>query len=174
MTLNVAKNPVSSRASVAPARILFVCVGNACRSAMAEAIAHQEAADIIDASSAGLLPLGFIPEMTKQTLAANGYAHEKLASKPITRDAWDAAEIVINMSGQPKELAFQVHDKVEDWLVEDPYGGDAQLYQAIYEEIQRCVRQLAQRLRAEQRHQAVEAQELHCAGEKRAYRRKTI
>ncbi|HXM93696.1 MAG TPA: low molecular weight phosphatase family protein [Candidatus Dormibacteraeota bacterium] len=151
MNLNLAKNPRSSRAKPVPAKVLFVCVGNACRSAMAEAISYQEAGDIIEASSAGLLPLGFIPEMTKQTLATNGYAHERLASKPITREAWDAAEIVINMSGQPRELTFQVHDKVEDWLVKDPYGGDAQLYQAICEEIQTCVRELAERLRTEQK-----------------------
>jgi len=35
-------------------RVLFVCIGNACRSPMAEAIAHREAAEVIEPASAGL------------------------------------------------------------------------------------------------------------------------
>jgi hypothetical protein len=36
---------------------------------------------------------------------------------------------------------------VEDWDVQDPYGTDPVLYQTIYEDIQRRVSQLAERLR---------------------------
>jgi protein-tyrosine-phosphatase len=60
---------------------------------------------------------------------------------------WDAADIVINMSGVPKQLAFVEYGKVEDWDVQDPYGSDPVLYQTIYEDIQRKVVQLAERLR---------------------------
>ena len=48
-------------------RVLFVCVGNACRSPMAEAIARYDAADVMEPSSAGLSPLGYLAELTKQT-----------------------------------------------------------------------------------------------------------
>jgi len=129
-------------------KVLFICLGNACRSPMAESIARRDAADVIEACSAGLTPLGFLPVLTMQTLAANGYSIESLCSTPITREVWDAADIVINMSGVPRQLAFVDFGKVEDWDVQDPYGSDPVLYQTIYEDIRRRVAQLAERLRA--------------------------
>jgi protein-tyrosine-phosphatase len=114
---------------------------------MAESIARRDAADVIDACSAGLSPLGYVPVLTTQTLATNGYSIESLASTPITRAVWDAADMVINMSGVAKERAFTDPGKVEDWDVQDPYGSDPVLYQTIYEDIQRKVAQLAERLR---------------------------
>ena len=114
---------------------------------MAESIARRDAGDVIEAYSAGLTPLGFVPALTTQTLTANGYSIESLNSTPITRAVWDAADIVINMSGIPKQSAFIDYRKVEDWDVQDPYGTDPVLYQTIYEDIQRRVAQLAGRLR---------------------------
>jgi protein-tyrosine-phosphatase len=98
-------------------KVLFVCLGNACRSPMAESIARRDAGDVIEACSAGLSPLGFVPVLTTQTLTANGYSIESLDSTPVTRVVWDAADIVINMSGVPKERAFMDYRKVEDWDV---------------------------------------------------------
>src|SRR5580704_18869276 len=81
-------------------RVLFVCLGNACRSPIAEAIARREARDIIDPCSAGLIPLGRIPELTFEVLLQNGYSGQGLASKPIQQDIWDSADLVINLSGR--------------------------------------------------------------------------
>ena len=128
-------------------KVLFVCLGNACRSPIAESIARRDAGDVIEACSAGLSPLGFVPALTTETLKANGYSIESLNSTPITPAVWDAADMVINMSGVPKERAFMDCEKVEDWDVQDPYGTDPILYQTIYEDIQRRVVQLAERLR---------------------------
>ena len=116
---------------------------------MAEAIAWKDASAEMEVSSAGLAPLGFVAEMTTQTLLKNGYAVEGLASKPISSEAWESADIVINMSGRPKEFAFRNlpgYSKVEDWEIVDPYG-DPEQYQETYEKIQRHVAELAQRLR---------------------------
>jgi protein-tyrosine-phosphatase len=114
---------------------------------MAEAIARYDAADVIDASSAGLSPLGFIADLTKQTLATNGYSANGLTSDKITDAACEAADIIINMTGKPNEEAFSHHEKVEDWIVRDPYGADADTYQRVFEGIQRRVGQLAEGLR---------------------------
>jgi protein-tyrosine-phosphatase len=121
---------------------------------MAESIARRDASDVIEACSAGLSPLGFVPALTTQTLTANGYSIESLDSTPITRAAWDAADMVINMSGIAKQRAFIDCGKVEDWDVQDPYGTDPVLYQTIYEDIQRRVSQLAERLRGAARNSA--------------------
>ncbi|HXA82734.1 MAG TPA: low molecular weight phosphatase family protein [Methylomirabilota bacterium] len=131
--------------------VLFVCFGNACRSPMAEAIAKSEAADVIEAASAGLYPLGEIPLHTREALKQNGYSAEGLASKRIAPDAWKRADLVINLSGRLRELEFEEYEKVQDWDVGDPYGEDAATYQRILEDIRGRVRDLAQRLREEQR-----------------------
>jgi protein-tyrosine-phosphatase len=128
-------------------KVLFVCLGNACRSPMAEAIALRDAPDVIEASSAGLMPLGRIEPMTKETLAKNGFSSDELWSKTLLATALETADIVINMSGRPKQMAFKGVAKVEDWVVQDPYGADAELYQRIFEDIERRVGELAGRLR---------------------------
>lgn len=128
-------------------KVLFVCLGNACRSPMAESIARHDASDVIEPYSAGLTPLGTVPDLTKSTLTANSHSSEELNSKPITRELWDAADLVINMSGIPKWRAFTDPSKVEDWDVQDPYGNDAALYQTIHEDIERRVGELAERFR---------------------------
>ncbi|HMD38106.1 MAG TPA: low molecular weight phosphatase family protein [Candidatus Acidoferrum sp.] len=127
---------------------MFVCLGNACRSPMAEAIARRDDDDVIEASSAGLSPLGRVEKMTKKTLVENGYSAEGLESKPILLTEFDEADLVVNMSGQAKELAFDDSSKVEDWQVEDPYGEDAEVYQRIFKDIEKRVAKLAERLRS--------------------------
>src|SRR5882724_5147353 len=130
-------------------RVLFVCIGNACRSPMAEAIARVDAYDTIDAFSAGLTPIGFVTELTQQTLRRNGCLVEDLESKSISPRIWDQVDLVINMSGQPRELTFGDYSKVEDWDIEDPYGQDADTYQEVFQEIRRRVSMLAQKCREE-------------------------
>jgi protein-tyrosine-phosphatase len=114
---------------------------------MAEAIARYDAADVIEASSAGLSPMGMIAEQTKQTLVLNGYSAGGLTSDGLTREALDAADIIINMTGKPREDKFWDPDKVEDWMVQDPYGAAPETYQRVFEGIQRRVNQLALGLR---------------------------
>jgi arsenate reductase (thioredoxin) len=128
-------------------RVLFVCVGNACRSPMAEAIALYDAADVMEPSSAGLFPLGFIAELTKQALMKNGYSANGLTSDVLTREAAEAADLIINMTGRPRDEILGGKGNVEDWLVQDPYGEDPETYQRVFEGIQRRVNQLALSLR---------------------------
>ena len=130
-------------------RVLFVCIGNSCRSPMAEAIARYEAPDVLEVTSAGLAPLGSVAALSLQTLKKNGYPAENLSSKPISREAFDASDIVINMSGYSGHRAFLDGSKVEDWDIDDPYGADPEVYQRIFESIRVKVLDLVARLRAE-------------------------
>lgn len=130
-------------------RVLFVCVGNACRSPMAEAIARYDAADVMKPSSAGLRPLGFVADMTMQTLIRNGYSANDLTSSPLTRDEVRVADLIINMSSGPLGEFLEAEQKTEHWIVEDPYGADAETHQRVFEGIKRRVHQLAMSLREE-------------------------
>lgn len=123
---------------------------------MAEAIARYDAADVIDASSAGVSPLGFIPDLTKQTLSMNGYSADGLTSNKATQEGCDGADIIINMTGRSWGEAFSNQEKVEDWIVQDPYDADPETYQRVLEGIQRRIAQLAKGLRDKREHRTTE------------------
>ena len=50
-------------------RVLFVCIGNSCRSQMAESFARAYGADVLEVRSAGLSPATIVSPLTKQILA---------------------------------------------------------------------------------------------------------
>jgi protein-tyrosine-phosphatase len=128
-------------------RALFVCVGNSCRSPMAEAIAAHVASDVVEVSSAGLAALGRVQALAKLTLAKNGYPADGLQSKPLGAGDLEAADIVVNPTGRTDFASFQDSAKVEDWNVEGPYGAGAEAYQSVFEDIESRVVLLIGRVR---------------------------
>src|SRR5260370_18049171 len=87
-------------------KVLFLCIGNACRSQMAEAIARHSASDVIDPSSAGLVPFGEIPSTTLTVLRERGISAEGQSSNPLRPEDVSVAEIVINMSARSGPTIF--------------------------------------------------------------------
>ena len=129
-------------------KVLFLCIGNACRSQMAEAIARHSASDVIDPSSAGLVPFGEIPSTTLAVLDEQGISAEGQSSKPLRPEDVSAADIVINMTGRSGATIFTENTpQIEDWDVGDPYGSNLAVYRAIRDQIQKRVDDLARRLR---------------------------
>ena len=114
---------------------------------MGEAIARKEAGDVMEASSAGLFPLGTIASMTAKILTLHGYSTAGLQSKGIRGFAAGEVDLVVNMSGMAKPAALAEFATVEEWEVGDPYGEDEATYRRILQTIQGRVRELAQRLR---------------------------
>ena len=130
-------------------KVLFLCIGNACRSQMAEAIAKHHASDVIEPSSAGLVPFGEIPSTTTLVLDELGISTEGQSSKPLRSEDLAAADIVINMTGRPGRSVFtDALAEIEDWDVGDPYGFNLSVYRGIRDEIETRVEDLARRLRA--------------------------
>jgi len=130
-------------------KVLFLCIGNSCRSQMAEAIARHRADDIIKPSSAGLVPFGEIAPPTLKVLDEAGISASGQYSKPLRPEDLSSADLIINMSGRPS--ASVLRDAVppaEDWDVGDPFGFDLAIYREIRDEIEARVADLAQRLRA--------------------------
>jgi len=128
-------------------KVLFICLGNSCRSPMAEAIARHRYPDLIDASSAGLMALGVIASPTTAVLTERKVPAAGLASKPLTEQSRRAAELIINMSGRPGSwMSKDGGPRVEDWDVGDPYGSDLDVYREICDDIERRLKDLALRL----------------------------
>jgi arsenate reductase len=129
-------------------KVLFLCIGNACRSQMAEAIARHRAEDVIEASSAGLVPFGQIPDTTVTVLRERGISADGQSSKPLRPEDMSAADLVINMTGRSGATIFtESGTPVEDWDVGDPYGSNLAIYREIRDQIESRVEELARRLR---------------------------
>jgi protein-tyrosine-phosphatase len=115
---------------------------------MAEAIAKYLAADVIEATSAGLVPFGEIPATTLAVLSERGYSAEGQSSKPLRPDDLSAVNLVINMSGRSgASILSEPTPPFEDWDVGDPYGSNLDVYRVIRDQIEARVKELAQRLR---------------------------
>lgn len=128
-------------------RVLFICLGNSCRSPMAEAIARHRYSDLIEASSAGLTALGTIASPTSAVLAERGISAGGLSSKPLTDQTRRGADLIINMSGRPGAwMSKDGGPPVEDWDVGDPYGSHLDVYRKICDDIEARLRDLAIRL----------------------------
>lgn len=129
-------------------KVLFLCVGNACRSQMAEAIAKHVAADVIEPSSAGLVALGEITGPTVTVLGEHGISTDGQHSKALRPEAVAVADLVVNMTGRSGAALFiEQTPPMEDWDVGDPYGSDLAVYRAIRDQIEARVEDLARRLR---------------------------
>lgn len=129
-----------------PKKVLFVCVGNTCRSQMAEAIARHSAADVIEAASAGLSPYGKIVEPTRKVLLERGINLDGQHSKGLREVDPDSFHLIVNMTGMPGRALFP-GAKVVDWDIADPYGEDLLMYRQICDEITEHMEKLAAGLR---------------------------
>ena len=134
-----------------PQRVLFVCIGNSCRSQMAEALARHHASDVIEPSSAGISPLGTIADPTRRVLVERGVSTPGQRSKGTTEADVAAAQLIVNLTGIHGRALFRedVRAPIEDWEVTDPYGDDLGVYRRVCDEIEARILELAARLRSE-------------------------
>ena len=115
---------------------------------MAEALARHFAPGVIEASSAGLVALGYVAAPTHAVLAESGVPSNGLVSKPLRAVDLGSIDLVINLAGRPIEKLFDGRAlPVEDWEVGDPFGSDLAVYRRIRDEIERHVLALIARLR---------------------------
>jgi arsenate reductase len=134
---------------VARRRVLFVCIGNSCRSQLAEAFARKLAPDVIEPSSAGLSPFGSIAETTTAVGAEFGLSFDGQFSKGLEAVDLAQSDLVVNMSGMPARGLFETARTVLDWEIEDPFGEDLGLYRRIAVEIEARILALAAELRTQ-------------------------
>ena len=132
-----------------PKRVLFVCIGNACRSQMAEAFARMYGQDCMVAASAGVAPAGFIARDTRRAMAAKHIEMEEQFSKGIRQLGRAEFDLVVNMAGSvlPKDVFPGA--KVVDWYVPDPVGMEFEEHCEVRDAIERRVMELILELRRE-------------------------
>jgi len=125
-------------------RVLFVCIGNSCRSQMAEGFARAYGADVIEAHSAGLSPATMIAPMTRQVLTEKNVRIDGQFPKPLDPLVRERFDIVVNMSGT--RIAMPGARLIE-WNVQDPIGQKDDVYRVVAAQIEGLVMRLVLELR---------------------------
>ena len=122
-------------------KVLFVCIGNSCRSPMAEAIANTLGEGRIEAQSAGLAPAGWIAENTLKTLEDRGYSGAGLHSKGLESIEAEDVDVVVSLLG-PRGLDLLppgFGTRREAWPIPDPIGEDEAFYNGVAQQIERRI-----------------------------------
>lgn len=156
-------------------RLLFVCTGNTCRSAMAEGIARAVAAErglhdlVIESAGTGAAPLPRDPDVPGPSASdgallvamENGLDLNEHRSRPLTRELVDAADLVLAMGDRHLDRVLELGGAGKAHLltafasegrsqqpIEDPFGGPLSAYRVTFEELDREIRRALDRLGA--------------------------
>ena len=126
-------------------RVLFVCIGNACRSQMAEGFARAYGSDVIIPASAGLMPANRVVSATVRAMDERNIDlrdHFPKALRHLGRADFD---LIVNMTGS--FLPGEFRGRIIDWEVPDPVSMEYQQHCEIRDMIQRLVMKLILELR---------------------------
>jgi arsenate reductase len=127
-------------------RVLFVCIGNACRSQMAEGFARTYGSDVMIAASAGLSPAKAVAPDTVRAMDQKNIDIRDHFPKSLRQMGRAHFDLVVNMSGffLPKEFKW----RIVDWEVDDPVFMEYAEHCEIRDLIERLVMALILELRA--------------------------
>ena len=122
-------------------KILFVCIGNACRSPMAEGFARYYGGDSIESHSAGVHPYGQICEETIKVMAERGIDITTQRSKGISEYVLRDFDLIISMAPVPL-LDWQGPVGEIYWDVKDPFRQPLKQFRKVRDEIEQKVKAL--------------------------------
>ena len=125
--------------------MLFVCVGNSCRSQMAEGFAKKYGSDVLQAESAGLYPASTVSRLTQEVMAAKNIDVSGHFAKSIADVEYEKYHIVVNISGHM--LPVEPKGRVLHWDVDDPIGADKKVFEETADQIEMLVQGLILELR---------------------------
>jgi protein-tyrosine-phosphatase len=122
-----------------PNGILFICLGNSCRSIMAEALARQCFPGLVRIGSAGINPLGYVAQETLHVLAESGVATAGLWSKGLTEIDCADYSVLVNLTSYSLDtvLPRNCRSRIIHHPVIDPFGRSLEVYRQAREAIRR-------------------------------------
>ncbi|MCH7548106.1 MAG: arsenate reductase ArsC [Candidatus Krumholzibacteriota bacterium] len=125
-------------------KILFVCIGNMCRSPMAEGFARELGGDAVDVYSAGTHPTGVVSGDSIMMMDEINIDISRQSSNGFDDVPMDEMDIVVSMARVPAaELVSPgFAGAVHDWEVADPIGGSPDYFRSVRDDIRDRVRTL--------------------------------
>ena len=127
------------------ARVLFVCLHNAGRSQISEALFDRAAACVHEARSAGTTPAGRVHPKVVEAMAEIGIDLSTRRPRGLTREDAEWADVVVTM-GCGDECPYIPGRRRLDWELPDPKGQPLTAVRATREEIERRVAALLSEL----------------------------
>lgn len=130
-----------------PARILFVCIENSCRSQMAEGFARSLGGDRVDAASAGSRPSGRVNPRAIRFMRERGIdlrAHASKGLEELPGVSWD---YVVTMGCGDACPHLPTRHRL-DWDLPDPKHLDDDAFRAARDRIEGLVKDLVARATA--------------------------
>ncbi|MGA2736498.1 MAG: hypothetical protein ABSG65_03505 [Bryobacteraceae bacterium] len=126
-------------------RVLFICIGNSCRSQMAEGFARTYGSDVMIPASAGLAPAYMVAPDTVRAMDEKNIDLRDQFPKSIKQLGRAQFDLFINMSGY--DLPSEIETPVRVWDVPDPIAEDYDTHCKIRDEIEGRVMGLILELR---------------------------
>jgi arsenate reductase len=104
-------------------KVMFLCIGNSCRSQMAEGFARKLGKGRIEAYSAGLAPVGINPNAITVMKEA-GIDISRQSSEPIDMDLLNSMDVIITLCGNAEASCPMTPSQITriHWPVDDPAG----------------------------------------------------
>lgn len=132
---------------VTPMKILFVCLGNAFRSPVAEALLKKLKPEI-EVDSAGINPGIPIAEVAKRYLAKeNAEKYLKKIPEDLSEKNLESYDLIVAMEPRHKDIVLgkcpECKDKVIVWGITDPYLMPSGRAEEIFELVRQKVKELA-------------------------------
>lgn len=140
--------------------LYFICTGNTCRSAMAEAIVRAKHITNIEVKSAGIFAASQAPMSpnAKRVLGEQQITEQHSASQ-VDEATLEWADYIITMTEghranllaaypQHANKIIRLHEFAtgESRDVFDPYGGDVEVYRKTFNELQQAIEQIIRKI----------------------------
>jgi len=128
-----------------PFRVLFVCVGNAARSQMAEGFLEKMGGERFEVSSAGLAPHWRVDPQAIVAMRAAGV--DISGKEPKGLEAVDIAgqDVVVTLCQADDDLCPSgFKGQLRHWDIKDPHDLPMEIYRAVRDEIRRKVEGLVE------------------------------
>jgi arsenate reductase len=100
-------------------RVLFVCIGNACRSQMAEGFARAYGSDVIVPTSVGVVPWVMVARDSIRAMDEKNIDIRGQFPKALRDLGSGDFDLIVNMTGSLLPPEFK--GKVLDWKIADPF-----------------------------------------------------
>jgi arsenate reductase (thioredoxin) len=126
-------------------RVLFVCVQNAGRSQMAEALFQRAANGEHEARSAGSQPAGAVHPEVVEAMRELSIELEGRVPRRLERDDAEWADVVVTM-GCGDACPYVPGRRYVDWELPDPAGQGVEAVRRIRDEVDARVRSLVDEL----------------------------